>query len=45
MKRTRGMVSSKMSVFGKMQKGRYPSFEFFKLNMYVDSKINKCPVI
>ena len=39
------MVSSKISVFGKMQKGGSPSFEFFKLNMYVDSKINKCPVI
>ena len=45
MSRTRGMVSRKISFFCKMQKGRSPSVEFFKLDMYVDSKINKCQVI
>ena len=29
------MVSHKNSLFGKMQRGRSPSFELFQLDMYV----------
>ena len=28
------MVSRKISLFGKMQRGRSPSFELFQLDMY-----------
>ena len=30
-----GTVSRRMSLFGKMQSGRSPSFEFFQLDIYV----------
>ena len=33
------MVSRKISLFGKMQRGRSPSFELFQLDMYVKSKL------
>ena len=29
-------VSRKISLFGKMQRGRSPSFELFQLDMYVN---------
>ena len=35
----RGMVSRKISLFGKIQRGRSPSFELFQLDMYGNWKI------